>query len=146
MRAHLEAEVATRGLSGRVAFVGFVDPPWPWLAGADACVLASRYEGMPNVVLEALALGTPVLATAAAGGVAELAAAGADVRVLEGRGDGPALRAAARAVVPRAPRTGPRASLLPERLGLRASIAALEAVLDSVTRTGADTVTGGHEH
>jgi glycosyltransferase involved in cell wall biosynthesis len=145
-RDRIVAAAQQAGVADRLTLAGWDEQPGAWMAGADALLVPSRYEGMPNVVLEALALGTPVLATGAAGGVAELAAAGADVRVVEGRGDGPALRAAARAVAPRAPRTGPRASLLPERLGLRASIAALEAVLDTVTRTGADTVTDGHEH
>ncbi len=52
------------GITGRVQLLGFLDQPWGEIAAADALVLASREEGMPNVVLEALAVGTPVIATA----------------------------------------------------------------------------------
>lgn len=51
------------GLSGRVKFVGFQDNPYCFYARADGFVLSSRSEGFPNVVLEALACGTPVIAT-----------------------------------------------------------------------------------
>lgn len=51
------------GVAGRVQLLGFLDRPWGEIAAADALVLASREEGMPNVVLEALAVGTPVIAT-----------------------------------------------------------------------------------
>ena len=106
------------------------------MAGADALLVPSRYEGMPNVVLEALALGTPVVATSTAGGVAELAEAGADVRVVEGGGDGPAFRAAVMALEAHAPTDGARASLLPASFGLGASLQALEGVLSTVLGMG----------
>jgi len=57
----------------RVTFAGFVANPWSWYAGADAFLLPSRWEGMSNAVLEALACGTPVIATAESGGIAEVA-------------------------------------------------------------------------
>ena len=57
------ARLAIRlGISDRVAFEGFVTRPWPWFAGADAVLLTSRWEGMPNVALEGLACGTQVIA------------------------------------------------------------------------------------
>ena len=68
---------ATRrlGLDARVRFTGFLANPWEHMAGADAFLLPSLWEGLPNVALEALACGTPVIATAEAGGIAEMAAA-----------------------------------------------------------------------
>jgi glycosyltransferase involved in cell wall biosynthesis len=73
LRAALEQLAKHRGVADRVRFVGFQKNPYPFFVQADAFVLSSRYEGFPNVVLEALACGTPVIATPAPGGVAEIA-------------------------------------------------------------------------
>ena len=51
------------GLENRVHFMGYRESPWPMIQAADALVLSSRIEGFPSVVLEAMALKTPVLAT-----------------------------------------------------------------------------------
>lgn len=51
------------GLVDRVRFWGFQSNPYAVLARADGLVLSSRFEGFPNVVLEALACGKPVLST-----------------------------------------------------------------------------------
>ncbi len=45
----------------------------PWLAGCDVVLLPARWEGLPNVALEALACGTPVIAAREAGGIDEIA-------------------------------------------------------------------------
>lgn len=57
---------ADLGASSRVRFLGHVDHSElpKYYSAADALVLASSREGMPNVVLEAIACGTPVIATA----------------------------------------------------------------------------------
>jgi glycosyltransferase involved in cell wall biosynthesis len=62
-----------RGLEGRVRLAGNLpqDELVTYYNAADALVLASSREGMPNVVLECLACGTPVIATAV-GGIPEL--------------------------------------------------------------------------
>lgn len=69
-RPALEARARDLGLEGRVVFEGFRDNPYPYLRHAALLVLSSRYEGFPNAVLEALALGTPVAAFACPGGSA----------------------------------------------------------------------------
>jgi teichuronic acid biosynthesis glycosyltransferase TuaC len=65
LRKELEGMVATLGLSGRVRFAGHVPHHElaVWYSAADVFCLFSRQEGCPNVVLEALACGTPVVAT-----------------------------------------------------------------------------------
>jgi len=59
-------------LSDVVSFAGFQTNPWPYFKHADLFVLPSRCEGLPNAALEALALGTPVVAADCPGGVREI--------------------------------------------------------------------------
>lgn len=60
------------GLNETISFVGFRSNPFPFYSNADLFVLSSRYEGLPNVMLEAMALKTPVVATDCPGGVREI--------------------------------------------------------------------------
>lgn len=62
-RAELEAQAHAIGLSERLVFTGFVDRPGSLLGELDVFVLTSDTEQMPISVLEAMALGLPVLAT-----------------------------------------------------------------------------------
>ena len=62
-RAELESQVARLGLVDRVLLPGWTPQPVRYLKAARLFVLSSRWEGMPNVLLEALASRTPVLAT-----------------------------------------------------------------------------------
>ena len=71
-RERLERAVLQNGLKAYVLFTGHVDDTSPYYAVADALVLPSHSEGSPNVLLEAMAAGLPVIATAV-GGVPEIA-------------------------------------------------------------------------
>jgi glycosyltransferase involved in cell wall biosynthesis len=67
LRNSLECMIAERGLQDRVRLLGYIQNPYPYFAKADGFLLSSRFEGFPNVVLEALSCGTPVVATPVAG-------------------------------------------------------------------------------
>ena len=57
-RADLESQVESLRLADRVLLPGWVESPWQALSEqADAYVLSSRYEGFPNALLEAMAVG-----------------------------------------------------------------------------------------
>lgn len=71
-RPQLEQLVRDENLEGRVHFAGFQSNPYPWLKGARALLFGSKYEGLPTVLIEAHALGVPVVATACPTGVREL--------------------------------------------------------------------------
>ena len=62
-RAQLEALATELGVADDVALPGFTPNPYAWMARADLFVLSSAWEGSPNVLTEALALGTPSVAT-----------------------------------------------------------------------------------
>jgi glycosyltransferase involved in cell wall biosynthesis len=76
-RRGLERQASRLGIDGRVDLSGFVPDPYPYLARARLLVLSSRREGLGNVVVEALAVGTPVVATDCSQGLRVLQAQGA---------------------------------------------------------------------
>ena len=62
-RSKLEAQIEDYSLSQVVSLPGFQDNPYPYFKYADLFVLPSRFEGLPNTVLESLHLRTPCIAT-----------------------------------------------------------------------------------
>jgi glycosyltransferase involved in cell wall biosynthesis len=72
----LEAQIQASGTQERVHFVGRVDNVTAYLQAADLFVFPSRREGLPNVVMEAMSCGLPVVTTPFIGLSAELGVAG----------------------------------------------------------------------
>jgi glycosyltransferase involved in cell wall biosynthesis len=70
-RRQLEAMADQLGLADRVHLVGHQQDVRPWLAALGVFVLSSDWEGMSNALLEAMAAGLPIVATAV-GGVPEV--------------------------------------------------------------------------
>jgi glycosyltransferase involved in cell wall biosynthesis len=67
LRAELEAEAESLGIQARVKFLGIRHDIPVLLSLADLFVFPSRFEGMPNAVLEAMSHGLPVIATGVQG-------------------------------------------------------------------------------
>jgi len=62
-RRRLERLAQELGVADDVGLPGFRANPYPYMAGADVLALSSRREGFGNVLIEAMAVGTPVVAT-----------------------------------------------------------------------------------
>lgn len=75
-RDELETMVRSLGLSDKVLMPGFQDNPMCWVKSADVFVLSSRWEGSPNALTEALALGVPSVSTRCPSGPNETLAEG----------------------------------------------------------------------
>ncbi len=73
LRAELESEAAARGLSDAVIFAGSQNQSRIplWLSAADVFALPSLLDGSPNILLEAMACGLPIVATTV-GGIPEM--------------------------------------------------------------------------
>jgi len=71
LRAELDVEAQRLGIAERVVFAGAVEDVRPWLAAFDLFVLPSRSEGLPGALMEAMAMGCPVIASDV-GGVSEV--------------------------------------------------------------------------
>lgn len=75
-RAALEAQARELGIAELVDLPGFADNPFPYVREASAFVLSSDWEGLPTVLIEALALGVPVVSTDCDSGPREILADG----------------------------------------------------------------------
>lgn len=71
-RPELEALVRELGLEEDVALPGFVDNPYQYMKRAAVFVLSSKWEGLPTVLIEAMACGCPVVSTDSPSGPAEI--------------------------------------------------------------------------
>ena len=78
-RGNLERAVAELGLSGSVTLPGITRSPQEWISAGGVFVLSSRFEGFPNVLLEALSAGLPSVCLACPWGPSEILADVADL-------------------------------------------------------------------
>jgi glycosyltransferase involved in cell wall biosynthesis len=71
-RSSLTALADHLGITANVALPGFVTNPYPYMKGAGVFVLSSTYEGLPGVLIEALACGCPLVSTDCQSGPREI--------------------------------------------------------------------------
>lgn len=71
-RKKLEELIAELKLEGKVQLLGYFNNPMPYFKHAELCVVSSRIEGFPNVLLQMMGLNGNVLSTLCAGGIDNL--------------------------------------------------------------------------
>ncbi|OHA68507.1 MAG: hypothetical protein A3J68_00355 [Candidatus Wildermuthbacteria bacterium RIFCSPHIGHO2_02_FULL_48_16] len=79
LKGALEKLVRDLGVESDVYFLGWQDNPFPFLRASQFFVLSSLYEGLPTVLLEAMATGLPVISTDCKSGPREILAPGTDI-------------------------------------------------------------------
>ncbi|MDJ0702074.1 MAG: glycosyltransferase [Leptolyngbyaceae cyanobacterium MO_188.B28] len=71
-KPELEALIADLGLAEDAALLGYVDNPYAYMARSRLFALSSAWEGLPTVLIEAMALGVPVVSTNCKSGPEEI--------------------------------------------------------------------------
>jgi glycosyltransferase involved in cell wall biosynthesis len=102
----LEEKIRDAGLHGEVRLEGFVDNPFAYMRRADLFVLSSAWEGLPGVLIQAMACGTPVVSTDCPSGPREILEGGR-LGPLVPVGDPEALARAILETLRRPPAAGP---------------------------------------
>jgi glycosyltransferase involved in cell wall biosynthesis len=82
-KGYLQKLVAELQLQDHVFFKGQVEDPFSGMEDADLFLMGSYYEGFPNVLLEAGALGIPAIAFDVPGGISEIITEGENGRLVE---------------------------------------------------------------
>jgi glycosyltransferase involved in cell wall biosynthesis len=100
-RARLERQAQEQGVGDRVLFAGFTEQPWEAHAAIDVALLASRFEGTPLALAEAMAAGCVPIAMSV-GGMPDLIPS-PEIGWLVPAGDGAAFRAAIEAALAQPP-------------------------------------------
>jgi len=72
LRQHLQDLIEQLGIEHSVQMPGFVDNPYAWMRRASVFVLSSAWEGLPNVLIQAMACGTRVISTDCPSGPREI--------------------------------------------------------------------------
>jgi len=133
MRDMLQSLARELGMSDRVTLTGFVTDPFPVFRRAELAVSSSRYEGFGNAIVEALACGTPVVATDCPYGPREILADGR-YGLLTPVGDADALAVA----ITRALAATPDRAALRARAAMHTVARAADALLGIVDGLGND--------
>ncbi|ELZ36066.1 glycosyl transferase family protein [Halorubrum saccharovorum DSM 1137] len=105
-REELESLIQRYGIGDSVDLPGFVDNPFKYMKQADVFVLSSRWEGFGNVIVEAMACGTPIVSTNCPSGPAEILQNGKYGQLVR-TGDPEALAAAVQATLAEPPAPDP---------------------------------------
>ena len=71
-REYLQDLITDKKLTENVRLVGFVNNVYPYFKAANLCVMSSRIEGFPNVLLQMMSQNNKVVSTISAGGIDEI--------------------------------------------------------------------------
>lgn len=140
-RGELEGELRDRlarsSVADRVALLGFQPNPWKFMARGDVFVLTSHYEGFGNVLIEAMAVGLPVVATASYG-TRDIVSDGVDGLLVDAHEPGAVASAVERVLRDAAVRTrmASAARATAEKYALATVVDRFERVIDGLMRDG----------